>query len=100
MKKFTKQQIQHTEVTKALNAKLSYPSMKDFKWVIQNNQIKECPVTVQDIEQCHHQGLGQGYHSTQRKEHKVQTFTKKQTSFYHVVTKLDHLLCPEFNPHT
>ena len=25
---------------------------------------------------------------------------KKQTSFYHVVTKLDHLPCPEFNPHT
>ena len=25
---------------------------------------------------------------------------QKQTSFYHVVTKLDHLPCPEFNPHT
>jgi hypothetical protein len=24
--------------------------MKDFKWVIQRNQIKDCPVTVQDID--------------------------------------------------
>ena len=30
--------------------KLSYPSMKDFKWVIQSNQIKDCPVMVQDID--------------------------------------------------
>jgi hypothetical protein len=29
---------------------LSYPSMKDFKWVIWSNQIKDCPVTVQDID--------------------------------------------------
>jgi hypothetical protein len=24
--------------------------MKDFKWVIRSNQIKYCPVTVQDID--------------------------------------------------
>jgi hypothetical protein len=29
---------------------LSYPSMKDFKWVIQSNQIKDFPVTIQDID--------------------------------------------------
>jgi hypothetical protein len=29
--------------------KLSYPSMKDFKWVIQSNQIKDYPVMVQGI---------------------------------------------------
>jgi hypothetical protein len=29
---------------------LSYPSMKDFWWVIYNNQIKEFPVTIQDID--------------------------------------------------
>jgi hypothetical protein len=23
--------------------------MKDFKWVIRSNQIKDCPVTIQDI---------------------------------------------------
>ena len=50
MKQFTKQQIQCTEVARSLYAKLSYPSMKDFKWVVQSNQIKDCPVTVQDID--------------------------------------------------
>jgi hypothetical protein len=50
MKQFTKQQIQCVEVAKALYMKLSYPSMKDFKWVIQSNQIKDCPVMVQDID--------------------------------------------------
>jgi hypothetical protein len=29
---------------------LSYPSLKDFKWVIRSNQIKDCPVTIQDID--------------------------------------------------
>jgi hypothetical protein len=29
---------------------LSYLSMKNFKWVIQSNQIKDCPVTIQDID--------------------------------------------------
>ncbi len=24
--------------------------MKDFKWVIRSNQIKDCPVTVQDVD--------------------------------------------------
>jgi hypothetical protein len=24
--------------------------MKDFKWVIRSNQIKECPVTIKDID--------------------------------------------------
>ena len=50
MKQFTKQQIQRAEVARSLYAKLSYPSMKDFKWVVQSNQIKDCPVTVQDID--------------------------------------------------
>jgi hypothetical protein len=29
---------------------LIYPSMKDFKWVIHRNQIKDCPMTIQDID--------------------------------------------------
>ena len=49
-KNFTKRQIQRAEVARALYAKLSYPSMKDYKWVIRSNQIKDCPVTVQDID--------------------------------------------------
>jgi hypothetical protein len=29
---------------------LSYPSVKDFKWAIQSNQIKDFPGTVQDMD--------------------------------------------------
>jgi hypothetical protein len=39
------------EVARTLYAMLSYPSWKkDYKWVIQSNQIKDCPVTVQDVD--------------------------------------------------
>lgn len=46
---FMKRQIKGAEVTRTLYTTLSYPSKKDFKWVIQSNQIKDCPVTVQDV---------------------------------------------------
>jgi len=47
---FTKRQIKGAETARTLYATLSYPSMKDFKWVIRSNQIKDCPVTVQDVD--------------------------------------------------
>jgi hypothetical protein len=47
---FTQRQIKGAESAKTLYTKLGYPSMKDFKWVIQSNQISDCPVTVQDVE--------------------------------------------------
>jgi hypothetical protein len=47
---FTKRQIKCAEIAQNLYKALSYPSMKDFKWVIQSNQIKYCPVTIQDID--------------------------------------------------
>jgi hypothetical protein len=43
---FTKRHIKSAELARTL----SYPSMKDFKWVIQSNQINDCPVTVQYID--------------------------------------------------
>jgi hypothetical protein len=46
---FTKMQIKGAETARALYTTLSYPSMKDFKWVIRSNHIKDCPVTVQDV---------------------------------------------------
>jgi hypothetical protein len=46
---FTKRQIKGVELTRNLYT-LSYPSMKDFKWVIRSNQIKDLPVTVQYID--------------------------------------------------
>jgi len=49
-KDFTKRQIQRAEVAKSLYAKLAFPSPADFKWVVRSNQIKDCPVTVQDID--------------------------------------------------
>jgi hypothetical protein len=47
---FTKPQIKCAEIAQNLYKTLSYPSMKDFKWVIQRNQIEDCPVTIQDID--------------------------------------------------
>ena len=46
----TKRQIKGAEIARTLYATLSYPSMKDFKWVIRCNQIKDCAVTVEDVD--------------------------------------------------
>lgn len=47
---FTKRQIESAEKAQALYASLSYPSMADFKWILRSNQIKDCPITVNDAE--------------------------------------------------
>jgi hypothetical protein len=47
---FTKRKIKCAEIAQNLYKTLSYPSMKDFKWVIWSNQIKDCPMTIQDID--------------------------------------------------
>ena len=47
---FTKRQIKGAEAARALYITLCYPSLKAFKWVIRSNQIKDCPVTVQDVD--------------------------------------------------
>ena len=47
---FTKRQVDGAERAHVLYASLSYPSVKDFKWILRANQIKDCPVTVQDAE--------------------------------------------------
>jgi hypothetical protein len=47
---FTKQQIKCAEIARNLYKTLSYLSMKDFKWLIRRNKIKDCPVTIQDID--------------------------------------------------
>jgi hypothetical protein len=43
---FTKRQIKRAEIARNLYKTLSYPSMKDFKWAILSNQIKDCPVKI------------------------------------------------------
>jgi hypothetical protein len=50
MEGYTKRQIQRAEVARTLYATLSYPSWKDFTWIIRSNQIKDCPVTVADVD--------------------------------------------------
>ena len=50
---FTKRQIKGAEQARMLYAKLGYPSIKDYKWIVQSNQIKDCPVTAQDIQTAH-----------------------------------------------
>ena len=50
---FTKRQLKAAELARTLYSNLGYPSMKDFKWVIQSNQIKDCPITVDDIVTAH-----------------------------------------------
>jgi hypothetical protein len=47
---FTKRQIKGAELARTLYKSLSYPSMKDFQWVIRINKIKDIPVKVQDID--------------------------------------------------
>jgi hypothetical protein len=47
---FTKWRIKCAEIARNLYKTLSYPSIKDFKWVIRSNQIKDCPVTIQEID--------------------------------------------------
>ena len=47
---FSKRQISGAEKARNLYASLGYPSSKDFKWILQSNQIKDCPVTTQDAD--------------------------------------------------
>jgi hypothetical protein len=47
---FTQRQIKASELARALYATLSNPYWNDFKWIIRSNQIMDCPVTVQDVE--------------------------------------------------
>jgi hypothetical protein len=51
---FTQRQIKGAERARTLYVTLGYPSIKDFKWIIQSNQITDCPVTVQDVDTAHH----------------------------------------------
>jgi hypothetical protein len=47
---FTKLKIKCAKIARNLYKTLSYPSMKDFKWIIRSNKIKDCLVTIQDID--------------------------------------------------
>lgn len=50
---FSQREVKGAQQAKTLHAKLGHPSAKDFKWVIQSDQIKDCPATAQDVETSH-----------------------------------------------
>jgi hypothetical protein len=47
---FTKRQIHGVNLAPNLQAGLAFPSNPDMKWAIQLNLIKDCPVTIKDME--------------------------------------------------
>ncbi len=49
MAMFTERQIVNADLACKLQAGMAYPSIPDLKWVVQSNQIKNCPVTAQDV---------------------------------------------------
>ena len=50
---FSKRYINGADQAKTLYAKIGYPSVKYFRWIVQIQQIVDCPVTVQDIDIAH-----------------------------------------------
>ena len=48
-KYYTKRQVDRAEVARKLYQVIGYPSVRDYKHIIQTNQIKNCPVTIEDI---------------------------------------------------
>ena len=47
---FTKRQIARAEKARTLYAALGFPSERDFRWMLQSHQIKDCPVTMNDAD--------------------------------------------------
>ena len=48
MTAFSKRQIIAAEKARNLYAGLGYPSLTDYKWILQSDQIQECPVSFND----------------------------------------------------
>jgi hypothetical protein len=48
MQLFSKRQIARADKARSLYATLGFPSKQDFRWILRFNQIKDCPVTVED----------------------------------------------------
>ena len=52
-KGFSKRQMKGAELAKRLYISLVYPSGMDLKWAVMSNQIKNCPVTTEDVKNAH-----------------------------------------------
>ena len=49
---YTKGQIQRADAARKLYRVIGHPSIRDYKNIIQTNQIKNCPITIEDINIC------------------------------------------------
>jgi hypothetical protein len=45
---FLKRQVARTDKARSLYASLGFLSKQDFLWILRFNQIKDCPVMVED----------------------------------------------------
>jgi hypothetical protein len=45
---YSKRQIEAAEKARGFYASLAFPSMTDYKWILQSNQIEDCPVSAED----------------------------------------------------
>ena len=50
MSLFTKRQVASADLAHNLQPGLTYPSVKDLKWIVQANILKDSPVTTQDVD--------------------------------------------------
>jgi hypothetical protein len=48
MRLYSKRQVARADKARCFYASLGFPSRKDFMWILRSNQIKDCPVTVED----------------------------------------------------
>ena len=49
---YTNRQFERAKVARELYQTIGHPSIKDFKAIIKGNMIKNCPVTIEDINVC------------------------------------------------
>ena len=50
---FNKMEINPAKAARKIYGKILFSSTNDFRWMIQSNQIKNCEVTVRDIDVAH-----------------------------------------------
>jgi hypothetical protein len=48
-KLYTKRHVDRAEAARKLYQVIGFPSMRDYKHIVQTNQIKNCPVNLEDI---------------------------------------------------
>jgi hypothetical protein len=53
MQLHSKRQVARMDKARSLYASLGFPSRKDFMWILRSNQIKNSPVTVEDVMVAH-----------------------------------------------